>query len=198
MDEVIYHYTSRTGLSGIIKDGVINLGIFTDPDSNSNIPKFAVSLTTSLDHLGHGLTSGEEITMEQAELLGGASLGQGVNKGKIFSENRIKYRLVLDINNLSLVSAYDVYKNRPEVLRLLEVTGQYPLLDSNKDHEMWEILRIYNDPLFIGKGNTWFYSFSPINLQHSIISVHVLNQQGTEYFACDYQQFLELWKSENR
>ncbi|WP_407579551.1 hypothetical protein [Citrobacter koseri] len=99
MNDVIYHYTSRNGLSGIIKDGFINLGIFTDPNSNINIPNFAVSLTTSLDYRGHGLTAGEMITIEQAHFLGGYSEGKGINVGKIYSENRIKYRLELDARN---------------------------------------------------------------------------------------------------
>ncbi|HEJ7933595.1 hypothetical protein JEQ01_14095 [Serratia marcescens] len=198
MNKVIYHYTSRNGLTGIMKDGVISLGIFTDPNSKTNIPKFAVSLTTSLDHRGHGLTAGEQITTEQANYLGGYSIGKGINKGKIFSENRIKYRLELDVSKLKLSSAKDIYKKEPELFRLLEITGHYPLLDSKKDNDAIEVMRIFNNPLFSGQGDTWFYSFSPIPLEYSIIAVHVLNQEGTEYLACDYQQFLHYWHSENK
>ena len=198
MNKVIYHYTSRNGLSGIIKDKQIDLGIFTDPNLKSNIQKYAVSLTTSQDYRGHGLTTGEEITIEQATFLGGGSIGKGIHEGKIFSENRIKYRLELDMKNLEIISAYEIYKNRPDILRLLEITGQYPLLDSNKDADAIKIMQIYRDPLFFGKGNTWYYSFTPIHLDDSIIAVHVLNQEGTEYLACDYQQFLHYWHSENK
>lgn len=196
MSNYIYHYTSMSGLKGIIESGCINLGIFTTADDPKIIYNYAISLTTDLSPYGHGLTVGEEINQQQAIYLGEFSEGHGDHSGKLFSVNRIKFRLKIDLDKVNLTSAVDYYKVNSKVLRALEITALYPLLDSKvKENNDFLVIK-GNDPSIQGKGDTWYFSFSPINIKQSVVAIQFLNSEEMQYIEYDLDSFLYIWQSE--
>lgn len=177
----LYHYTHRPGATGIFKSGHIDPGVA--PGRDRPIQSFAVSLTSDVSGVGHGLPDGRAITQEQAHKLGAyteSELG-------IKCVDHTKYRLAVEIaDDPALVSFLDLYGNDEAFVLATDMSAHSPTDIHVSTARIIELLQMFErDPKMRKSPTWWFYKGKlPVNW---VVEVGIWS--GVDYLVTSPSEF---------